>query len=151
VYCLYTMLVAPKFLRSIKRSDLLRNKTSTFLREKSPNLQYYDADPSGRRLRLGSAAARLLGMGFRISRWTLFPLWMLCVSSGTGLCVRLITCPEESYRVWCIWVWSWSLAKKEALSRYGLLRRGEKNMIQTQYKIDNGKSHNRGVKAVIHT
>jgi hypothetical protein len=23
---------------------------------------------------------------------------------GRVLCVGLITCPEESYRVWCIWV-----------------------------------------------
>jgi len=26
--------------------------------------------------------------------------------SGRGLCVGLITRPEESYRVWCVWVWS---------------------------------------------
>jgi len=25
-----------------------------------------------------------------------------CVWSGRGLCVELITCPEESYRVWCV-------------------------------------------------
>jgi hypothetical protein len=34
-----------------------------------------------------------------------------CVLSGRGLCVGLITRPEESYRVWCVWVWSWSLEK----------------------------------------
>jgi hypothetical protein len=34
-----------------------------------------------------------------------------CVLSGRGLCVGLITGPEESYRVWCVWVWSWSLEK----------------------------------------
>jgi hypothetical protein len=27
-----------------------------------------------------------------------------CVMSGRGLCDGLITCPEESYRVWCVWV-----------------------------------------------
>ena len=27
-----------------------------------------------------------------------------CVLSGTGLCDGLITRPEESYRVWCVWV-----------------------------------------------
>jgi len=26
-----------------------------------------------------------------------------CVLSGSGLCVGLITHPEESYRVWCVW------------------------------------------------
>ena len=25
-----------------------------------------------------------------------------CVLPGTGLCVGLITLPEESYRVWCV-------------------------------------------------
>jgi hypothetical protein len=32
-----------------------------------------------------------------------------CVLSGRGLCVGLITRPEEYYRVWCVSVWSWSL------------------------------------------
>jgi len=32
---------------------------------------------------------------------------------------RLITRPEESYRVWCVWVWSWILVKKEALVHWG--------------------------------
>ena len=32
-----------------------------------------------------------------------------CVLSETGLCVGLITRPEETYRVWCVWVWSLSL------------------------------------------
>jgi hypothetical protein len=27
-----------------------------------------------------------------------------CVLSGRGLCYGLITRPEESYRVWCVWV-----------------------------------------------
>jgi len=33
-------------------------------------------------------------------------LWVLCVVSG--FCVGLITRPEESYRLWCVVVWSWS-------------------------------------------
>jgi hypothetical protein len=32
-----------------------------------------------------------------------------CVLSGRGLCEGLVTHPEESYRVWCVWVWSWNL------------------------------------------
>jgi hypothetical protein len=55
------------------------------------------------RLRRGSAAARLLGLCVR------FPpgAWMsisceCCVLSDRGLCVGLITRPEESYPVWCI-------------------------------------------------
>jgi hypothetical protein len=30
--------------------------------------------------------------------------WMLCFFSDRGLCVRLITRPEKSYRVWCLWL-----------------------------------------------
>jgi hypothetical protein len=47
-------------------------------------------------------------------------VWVF-VLSGTGLCVGLINRPEESYRVWCVWVWSWSL-DEEALAHCGLLR-----------------------------
>jgi hypothetical protein len=38
-----------------------------------------------------------------------------CVLSGTGPCNELITWLEEIYRVWCVWVWSWSLDKEKAL------------------------------------
>jgi len=51
-------------------------------------------------LRYGSAAAGLLGL------WVRIPLGVCksvscecCVLSGSGLCVGLITRPEESYRV----------------------------------------------------
>jgi len=30
-----------------------------------------------------------------------------CVFTGRGLCVWMIIRPEKSYRVWCVWVWSW--------------------------------------------
>jgi hypothetical protein len=43
-----------------------------------------------------------------------------CVLSGRGLCDELITCPEESYRVWGVWVWSWSFDNEEALAHWGL-------------------------------
>ena len=29
-------------------------------------------------------------------------LWVLCLLSGRNLCERLITRPEESYRLWCV-------------------------------------------------
>jgi len=32
------------------------------------------------------------------------------------LCVGPITRLEESYRLWCVWVWSWSLDNEEALA-----------------------------------
>ena len=40
----------------------------------------------------------------------------LCVLSRRGLCVGLVTRPEESYRVWCIWVWSWILDEEATLA-----------------------------------
>jgi hypothetical protein len=39
-----------------------------------------------------------------------------CVLSGAGLRLGLIPCPEESYRVWCVWVWSQNLNSEEALA-----------------------------------
>ena len=61
-----------------------------------------------RGLRRGSAATRLLGLLVRIPPGG---AWMsvsheCCVLSGRGLCVGPITRPEESYRLWCVWVWS---------------------------------------------
>ena len=41
------------------------------------------------------------------------------VLSGRGLCVGPITRPEESYRLWCVWVWSSSLNNTEALAQWG--------------------------------
>jgi hypothetical protein len=40
-----------------------------------------------------------------------------CVLLGSSLCVGLITRPEEPYRLWCAWVWSWSLDNEEAVER----------------------------------
>jgi hypothetical protein len=72
-------------------------------------------------LRRDSAAARFLGLRVRIPPGA----WMsvsceCCVLSGRGLCVGLITRPEESYRVWCVWVWSCSLDNDKALANRGL-------------------------------
>jgi hypothetical protein len=39
-----------------------------------------------------------------------------CVLSDRGLFVGLITRPEGSYRVLCVWVWSWSLHNEETLA-----------------------------------
>jgi hypothetical protein len=38
--------------------------------------------------------------------------------SGRGLCVYLITRPEESYWMWYVWVRSWSLDNEEALAHW---------------------------------
>jgi hypothetical protein len=42
-----------------------------------------------------------------------------CVLSGRGLCDGLIPRPEEFYRVWCVWMWSWSLEKWGGLGPQG--------------------------------
>jgi hypothetical protein len=59
-----------------------------------------------RGLRRGSAAARLLELWVWIppEAWFSVPC-DCCILSGIGRCVGLITRPEESYRVWCVWVW----------------------------------------------
>ena len=45
--------------------------------------------------------------------------WVL---PGRGICIGLTTRPEGSFRVWCVWVWSWSLDNEEALAHWRLLR-----------------------------
>jgi hypothetical protein len=59
-----------------------------------------------RGLRRGSAAVHLLGLWVWIPPWSWMPVsYEYCVLSGRGLCVGLITRPEESYQLWCVWVW----------------------------------------------
>jgi hypothetical protein len=49
-----------------------------------------------------SAADRLMGLRLRIPPGALKSVcWEYCVLSGRGLCVELITSPEEPYRPWC--------------------------------------------------
>ena len=86
-------------------------------------------------LMCGSAAARFLGLLVQISPGEWMSLsWECCVLSGRGLCVRLITCTEESYPVWCVWVWQWSLDTDEVLAHWGQLRLG-KNKIPLNFEI----------------
>ena len=59
-----------------------------------------------RGLRRRPAAACLLRSWVRIPPGGMVVCCECCVLSGRGLCDELITRPEESYRVWCVWVWS---------------------------------------------
>ena len=81
------------------------------------------ADPSGR---------VVYGVGLRLLAWwdcgsesrrghgrLLWVLCVLCVLTGRGLCVGLITLPEESYRVGCVWLWSRILDIEEVLAHCG--------------------------------
>jgi hypothetical protein len=62
-----------------------------------------------------SAAARLLGLRFRIPPGARMSVSCdCCILSGRGPCDRSITRPEESYRLWCVWVWSRNLNDEEA-------------------------------------
>ena len=63
---------------------------------------YYDARKHKIK-RLGSAAARLLGLRVRIlpRAWSSVSCGRCVVSDG-GLCVGLITLPEDSYRLLCV-------------------------------------------------
>ena len=68
-------------------------------------------------LRLGSVATHVLGRRVRIppGAW----VSVFCeyrVLSGRVLCFGLITRPQDSYRVWCVWVWSCSPDSEEALA-----------------------------------
>ena len=54
-----------------------------------------------------------------------------CVMSGRGLCDGLITRLEESYRLWCVWVWSWILDNEVAVAHWGLSRHGKKKKFYT--------------------
>jgi hypothetical protein len=64
-----------------------------------------------------STAACLLGLWVPIpSEAWLFVCFDSCALSGRGLWVGLITHLEESYQVWCDWVWSWSLDNEGALA-----------------------------------
>ena len=81
-------------------------------------------------LRRVTAAARLLGLRARIPPRA----WMsvscdCCVLSGRDICDRLITHPEESYRVWCVWVWSCSIDNEEAVAHWGLLLHWKQNKL----------------------
>jgi hypothetical protein len=56
-----------------------------------------------RGLRHRSAAARLLRLRVRIPpRAWMFVCCECCLLSDMGLCDKLITRPEESYRMWCV-------------------------------------------------
>ena len=80
-------------------------------------------------LRLGSAAARLLGLLVWILPGTSLSVCCECrVLSGRGLCVWLITRPEESYRLWCVCDREASIMKRPW--RLGAVLPWEKKMLK---------------------
>jgi hypothetical protein len=81
-----------------------------------------------RGLRCGSAVARKLRLWVRIQ----LEVWVFvscecCVLSGRGLCVGLITRPEDFYRVSCVqWVWLQSPVWGDHDTESGRSAKGEK-------------------------
>jgi hypothetical protein len=80
-----------------------------------------------RGLRRGSAAALFLGLLFRIppGAW-MFVSCACCVLLCRGPWVGLNTRTKETYRVWCVWLWPWSLDNEEALAQWGYCATGKK-------------------------
>jgi hypothetical protein len=129
----YTVIANTNGNRDFTRSSAFWNRV---LRKQYPYLWHYVLDfpwefrmwgrskcPRG--LRRGPAAANLLGPWARMPPVTFMSVsceW--CVSSGRGLWVGPITRLEESYRVWCGWVWS-AASTRMALAHYGLSRHGK--------------------------
>jgi len=87
----------------------------------------------------------VLGVGLRAARllilWVRIPLgtWMsvcckCCVLSGRGPCDELITRPEESYRLWCVFVCDLETSWMGRLwPTWGLLRQKKKNQSLTEH------------------
>jgi hypothetical protein len=93
-----------------------------------------------RGLRRGSAAASLLGLRVRIPPGAWMSVFCeCCVLWSRGLCDGLITRPEESYRVWCVWVRSWKLEKWGCLGPQGADEPLEKKYICLTYTGSTGK------------
>ena len=70
-------------------------------------------------LRRGSAASRFIGLWVRIPPGhglSVSCSCECCILSGGALCVGLDTRPQESYRLWCVWLWSCNLDNGEALA-----------------------------------
>ena len=78
-----------------------------------------------RGLRRDSAAARLLVIvGSNPAGSYMSLSCECCALSGRGLCDAPITRSEESYRMWCVWVRSWSLDNDKDLGHKGLMSHG---------------------------
>jgi len=78
------------------------------------------ADPSRAVYGVGLQSLVCWNCGFEYRRGAFESAFCECCAlSGWGLCDGPITRPEESYRVWCVWVWSWSLDNEDVLAPKG--------------------------------
>ena len=87
-------------------------------------------------LNRASAAVPLLWLLVRIPPGARNSIcWEFCVLSGRGLCFGLITRPEEFYRMWGVWVWSWKLDNEEDLAGKELSSKENKYLVNILYLL----------------
>jgi hypothetical protein len=116
------LVLPPRFIKIIvelhTRCLKQRSKLFHLIKSKLDRILTRNCRPRWlRALRRWSAAARVLGLRVRIPPQAgTYVSWECCMLSGRGLCVGLINRPEETYRMWCVWVWSWSLDNEEGLA-----------------------------------
>jgi hypothetical protein len=85
----------------LKLSEWLPNQSPGYDKITNPCTEGEFQWPCG--LKRGSEAAGLLGLEVRIPPAAWMSVSRVCrVLSGRGLCVGLITRPEEPYREWCV-------------------------------------------------
>jgi len=114
-HMIYICIIWPHW-RQVRSATLFYSSSSSF---KSPDKKFtnwssakfvfYKAlicrSQRPRRLKRWSATACFQGLWVRIPpRTWKFVSSECCVLSGKGLCVGLITRPEESFRLWCVWL-----------------------------------------------
>jgi len=97
------------------------------------------ADPRWPRgLSLGYAANRLLWIARSNPTRGVNVCCECCVLSGRGLCVGLITRPEESYRLWCVCDREASITRRPWPTGgcYVMVKKIHVNILDTTIKID---------------
>jgi hypothetical protein len=121
-------------LSAKRKHNRVATGMSTCFTSKSLNVFRVWTDPRGRAvLRRGSAAANLLRLRVRIPSGN-GCLCLACVGlSDNGLCIGLITRPEQSYRVWCVWDRETMKTRRHWPTR-GCCGRGKK--IRVHYHIE---------------
>jgi len=132
-----------------KRTQSFQNWNSSFFEKKrleatyrfGPDILSYCRSQCPRGLRHRSAAARLLRSWVRIPPGAWMYVCCECfVLSGRGLCDKLITRPEESYRLWCVVVCDLENLKNEkAMTRVGSQRHSKKKK-NTKRLVVSGQS-----------
>ena len=91
-----------------------------FNKNKFPAFRQF-ADPGGRGVSdVGLRAFACWGnCGFEcLWGWAWMSVYFKCCVLS-GLCDGPITSPEESYQVWCVWVWSRIFDNEDALAQWG--------------------------------